>query len=109
MTDQEYAEDSQRMIIEIMLYEFKIDDIKGIRKFSEQAYLDSLKDFNVGREVLKRGYLKMFFNGGPAGINKRIRKSMVNLMIEISEKYPQIKGPGFDEHLRLQTTKLIAS
>lgn len=37
----------------------------------------SLKDFNMGLEVLDRGFIKVFFGGGPKGINGRIRKALI--------------------------------
>lgn len=100
MTDQEYADDSQKMILQMLLLEFRIDHVHGRRIYSDEAWLKSLESFNLGREILDRKFLKIFFGGGPKGINKRIRVALINLMLKIDKEYPELKGENFDFSLK---------
>lgn len=49
----------------------------------------------------------MFFGGGPKGINKRIRESLIKKMLEVDKQYPSLKGKNFDEELKAEMSKLV--
>ena len=100
MKDSDYAEDSQKMIVQMKFLEFRISAIEKKIEVTEEDWLKAMENFNIGREILDRGFLKMFFGGGPKGINLRIRKALVDLMLRVDRGYPQIKGPNFDESLK---------
>lgn len=106
MTDEQYGEDSQKMMVFILLLEAKIKAIETGVVFNEEEWLSSLDHFNFGRELLDRKFVKMFFGGGPKGVNSRIRKALIALMLHVDQKYPQAKGPNFDEALKEQMRKI---
>lgn len=96
MTDEQYGDDSLKMLLQIILLEFQINaHLRGV-KFSDEEWFKYLETFNFGRELLDRGFIKMFFGGGPKGINKRIRKALLKFMLKIEKEHPDQKGSNFD-------------
>lgn len=107
MTDEQYGEDSNRMVIQLKLFEAIIESFNQKIPFDREAWLESLNSFNLGREILDRGFLRMFFGGGPKGINKRIRETLIKKMLEIDKHYPSLKGENFDLELKSEMSKLV--
>ena len=107
MTDEQYGADSNRMVIQLKLFEALIDSFNQKIPFDKEKWLEGLDSFNLGREILDRGCLRMFFGGGPKGINKRIRESLIKKMLEVDKQYPSLKGKNFDEELKAEMSKLV--
>lgn len=99
MTGEQYGEDTQKMLVAISLLEAQIKCVDTNTPFDGEAWLATLDERSLGRIMLDRKIVKMFFGGGPKGINQRTRKELIALMLKVKESYPQLMGDTFQTQL----------
>ncbi len=99
MTDAECAEDSINMIMNLKFLETLLTHAEKQIPFDREKYMQQLRQMteqDIGRELLNRNFGRIFLDGGPKGMNSRIRKSLIKLMVKINKEHPELRGEDFE-------------